>query len=115
MLWRRLHDLLPRMVDRQPESRRKQFHVPLGIPSVLQHALGIPTPIRPLGFVRRYQECVHGAKRGSGCEGTIAKEGRAREGKCWQQEEEMSNRWTTDDENGANICYTPDTFNKTYN
>jgi hypothetical protein len=49
----RLHDFLPRVADGQPQPRWQQLHVPVGVPRILQHAVGVSSGVRHLGQLRR--------------------------------------------------------------
>lgn len=57
------------MADGQPIPRHEQLHVPLGIPGVLQHALGVHSLLRPLRQLGRVFGGFSGAERQWGCEG----------------------------------------------
>ena len=47
----RLHDIRPRMANRLPEPGHQQLHVHVGISVLLQHALGLVTPVDPVSSV----------------------------------------------------------------
>lgn len=57
----RIHDVCAGVADGQFEPRWKQFHVPMGISSFLQHAMGILPLVCALGGVRGYEKCLFGA------------------------------------------------------
>lgn len=45
---RRIHDLLPRVADRQHQLGYQQLHVHVGVPGLLQHAVGVHPAVRDL-------------------------------------------------------------------
>lgn len=59
----RIHDFRTRMVIRKYKSGYQQLHVSLGVPFLLQHSLGVDTPLDTLRIVQEHHIGVRAFKR----------------------------------------------------